>query len=186
MTVGGRTVSSEVDLDAGERSSSVALGLGEWICGPDGEGAEEWVIYGLGSCIGLILTERERRVSAMAHIVLPTSSGARVEQPAKYADTAVPTMHSALIDLGASEAKIVAYVVGGARILKFGGVGDIGRRNTERVREVLRTRAIPVVAECVGGTAGRTLRWKRREGIAVVSRVGQKEEVLTSLSCRRG
>jgi len=44
---------------------------------------------GLGSCIGLIIHDRERETGGMAHVMLPTSQG-RSGRPGKYADTAIP------------------------------------------------------------------------------------------------
>lgn len=167
-------------------TASAGIGLGEWLCGRDGEGAGEWVIYGLGSCIGLILAEPRMRVSAMAHIVLPRSPAPDPPQPAKYADTAVSKLLSALSQLGASERKVVAHIVGGAKMLQLGGLGDIGQRNSETIKELLTDRGVPIIAECLGGTSGRTLRWNRERGIAIVSQVGKEEMVLTPASYRWG
>ena len=54
---------------SGDTHLKVSLGLGQHRVGTAGD--EEWVMYGLGSCIGLILCDPVRRVSAAAHMVLP-------------------------------------------------------------------------------------------------------------------
>lgn len=161
----------------GRLRTSVGVGLGEAVFGRDGEGADEWVIYGLGSCVGLILVDAAAGAAAMAHIVLPKSPGHAPVRPAKYADTAVPYLLEGLAGLGAAVNRVVAHVVGGAKMLKLGAVADIGRRNTEAVRFLLEERGIPVVGECVGGNAGRTLRWDRRRRLAIVSQVGKDDLV---------
>lgn len=163
-----------------ELRTSVGIGLGEAIFGKDGEGADEWVIYGLGSCIGLILTDAAAGAAAMAHIVLPACPESSPPQPAKYAVTAIPYLLEGLLELGAAKGRIVAHIAGGAKMLKLSGIADIGRRNTEAVKQALLERRIPLVGECVGGNSGRTLRWDRRRRQAIVSQVGKGDLVLSS------
>lgn len=155
----------------------IHLGLGEFAIGEQGDGS--WVIYGLGSCIGLILSDRMARNAAMAHIVLPHSPDPEIAEPAKYVDTAVPFLLSGLEKLGSQKRHICAQIVGGARMLQLKTMGDIGRRNIESIQQVLAEHRIPIVAECLGGTSGRTLRWDRKLGIATMSQVGQKDVILT-------
>src|SRR5690606_14944808 len=162
---------------------SLATGLGKYAVGKDVR--QDWVIYGLGSCIGLILCDRWEGVLGMAHIVLPASPEPDPPEPARYADTAVPFLLQEMERLGASANRIVAQMAGGARMLQINGaVGDIGMRNLQAVREQLSLRRIRIVAESVGGTSGRTLRWSAAERIAIVSRFGAEDVVLTPASCQ--
>lgn len=167
-----------VTLGSGIKTS-VGIGLGEAVFGRDGEGADEWVIYGLGSCIGLVLYDPLAGAAAMAHIVLPSSPEPNPPQPAKYADSAVPYLLEGLFQLGAVKGRIAAHIAGGAKMLKLSGIADIGRRNTEAVKNLLHERGIPIIGECVGGNAGRTLRWDRKRHQAIVSQVGKDDLVLT-------
>ncbi|MBO8142026.1 MAG: chemotaxis protein CheD [Firmicutes bacterium] len=155
----------------------VSLGLGEYRAGK--AGAEQWFIYGLGSCVGLILCDPTRQVSAMAHVVLPEKGRSLSGEPAKYADTAVPFLLEQMERLGAERSSVYAQMAGGARMLAISGLGDIGGRNAAALRETLAEHGIPLVAERVGGTQGRTLRWDLSTGRAVVSRVGAPDEILT-------
>lgn len=155
-----------------------AVRLGEYRVG----GAEpgEWVIFGLGSCIGLILTDPGRQLAAMAHIVLPEVPVAGPNgEPGKYVDTAVPFMVERLLELGARRDALYAQMSGGAKMLALSAIGDIGARNIEAAREQLRKHDIPLVAEIVGGTRGRTLWWDRLKGEAVVRQVGVEDQPLT-------
>lgn len=161
---------------------SISVGLGQSVIGGAGDGT--WVIHGLGSCIGLILCDRERRVAAMAHIVLPKSSVSTPPDPPKYADTAIPFLLHGLRKHGISEKTVIAQIAGGARMLQLKAMGDIGQRNAAAVRASLQDYGISIVAACVGGTAGRTLRWDRKRGIATVSQVGKEDVVLTPNSHR--
>lgn len=152
--------------------------LGEYRVG--GAQAGEWVVFGLGSCIGLILCDPIRRLSAMAHIVLPSApAGHTTVEPGKYVDTAVPFMVEQLLALGAQQDAIYAQMAGGANMLALGTIGDIGARNIAATRSLLRRHRIPLVAEIVGGTRGRTLWWDLSRGEAVVRQVGTDDDVLT-------
>ena len=138
------------------------------------------MIYGLGSCIGLILCDSLENILAMAHIVLPVSPAPDPPEPARYADTAIPLLLEEMKKRGAFAGRIVAKLAGGARMLQISGVvGDIGARNLESVREGLARHRIRIVAECVGGTSGRTLRWNAKQRIAVVSQYGAPDLILT-------
>jgi len=155
----------------------VSIGLGEYRVGCAVD--EEWAIYGLGSCVGLILADPGRGVSAIAHVVLPEKFANGNDEPAKFADTVVPFLLDQMIRLGARRDKIYAQAAGGARMLAFSELPDIGARNVAMVRQQLAAHGIPLVAERVGGTHGRTLSWDARRGVATVKRVGTPPEVLT-------
>lgn len=155
-----------------------AVRLGEYRVG--GARAGEWVIFGLGSCIGLILCDPERKLSAMAHIVLPEApSSGHGGEPAKYVDTAIPFLLEQLIEFGAQRSSIYAQAAGGAKMLALQTIGDIGARNIEATRQHLQKYRIPLVAEIVGGTKGRTLWWYLQKGEAIVRQVGSDDKVLT-------
>lgn len=116
----------------------------------------------------------------MAHIVLPAPSGpGDVSQPTKYVTTAVPLMLDEMVALGAKRADVYAQAAGGARMLALDALGNIGARNVDETRAVLQQHDIPLVAELVGGTKGRTLWWDLARGQAVVRRVGVDDEILT-------
>ena len=115
---------------------SLAIGLGKYAVGKDVR--QDWVIYGLGSCIGLILCERWEGVLGMAHIVLPASPEPDPPEPARYADTAVPFLLQEMSGSEPSQNRIVAFLGGAPGCSRSTGrVGDIGRRNLEAVREGL-------------------------------------------------
>jgi chemotaxis protein CheD len=55
---------------------------------------------------------------------------------------------------------------------------DIGARNAEAVRGVLSAMRSPIVAEDIGGTDGRTMRYVVGRGKVFVRRLGMSEEEL--------
>lgn len=110
---------------------------------------------GLGSCVGLTLYDPVTKIGGMAHVMLPSSSIAREGQLnlAKYADTALPTLLNKMRVLGASQARLVAKMAGGAQMFSFAGSGDtmrIGPRNVESCKEGLEQMGIELIAEDTG------------------------------------
>ena len=115
------------------------------------------VAIGLGSCIGLALTDRRIGVAGLAHVVLPDCQGDRPVNPRKYADLAVPELVAGLEALGARRIRLRGVLVGGASMFAVSGL-DVGHRNEAAVREQLSALRIPVVAAATGGARGRTVR----------------------------
>ena len=138
------------------------------------------VSLGLGSCIGLALVDKRAGVAGLAHIVLPASGGAvKPETMHKFADHAVPALLDGLVERGASRVFLQASLVGGASM--FAAVGqDVGRRNAVAVRDLIARRRVPVVAEAVGGSRGRTVKVDVASGTVSVREAGGTEEVLVA------
>ena len=130
------------------------------------------VSLGLGSCIGLALLDRRAAVAGLAHVVLPAAEG-RDAPPGKYADTAVPALLDAVLELGARQSRLEAVLVGGASMFSFGGNGlDVGQRNDAAVREELARLRIPIVAAETGGSKGRTVRLDVETGVVTSKAAG--------------
>lgn len=130
------------------------------------------VSLGLGSCIGLALLDRRASVAGLAHVVLPAAEG-REGKPGKYADTAVPALLDAVVELGARRTRLDAVLVGGASMFSFGGPGlDVGQRNDIAVRDELARLRIPIAAAETGGSKGRTVRVDVESGIVTSKAAG--------------
>ena len=128
------------------------IGIGEYRVG-----SFPMMTIGLGSCIGLTLYDSQKKTGAMVHIMLPDSGG-RTERPGKYADTAIPLLLKELNKIGSSNRSLVAKMAGGACMFEYFGTNlNIGERNTEKVRIVLKELGIKLSAEDVGGKVGRTV-----------------------------
>lgn len=119
------------------------------------------ITYGLGSCVGITLYDPVLKLGGLLHIMLPSSTQARnVDNLAKFADTGIPLMLEELISKGALKKRLVAKIAGGAQMFSFGSSSEImnvGVRNTESVKSVLKNLAITIRAEDTGGTFGRTI-----------------------------
>ncbi|WP_078430726.1 chemotaxis protein CheD [Alkalihalobacterium alkalinitrilicum] len=117
---------------------------------------------GLGSCVGVVLYDDYSYISGMAHIMLPDSTLAKTGtlNVAKYADTAIVELIQQLKSAGAKTHALRAKIAGGAQMFHFSSTNDmmrIGPRNVDAVREKLKELRIPIVAQDVGGSSGRTI-----------------------------
>lgn len=158
------------------KSTNFNVGLGQYRVARGAD--EEWIAYGLGSCIGLILYDHLVGASGLAHIVLPEAPEPQPTEPTRYVDSGVPFLYNQLIRIGARPGQISAMMVGGARVLVGSGLTDIGARNTEAARALLVSMNVPLVAERVGGTLGYTLRWYTARMYACVRQPGGLDERL--------
>lgn len=117
---------------------------------------------GLGSCVGVILYDDYTTIAGMAHIMLPDSKMGKAGSInlAKYADTAVDELIHRLEIAGARIRSLKAKIAGGAQMFSFSSTNEmmrIGPRNVEAVKKKLKELGIPIVAEDVGGSSGRTI-----------------------------
>ncbi|MDH7593628.1 MAG: chemotaxis protein CheD [Methanomicrobiales archaeon] len=132
--------------------SCVRIGLGELHIG-----SEPMVCIGIGSCVALIIHDRERSIGGMAHVMLP-SSGANNGKPGKYADTAVNAILSSFGDRVSKNGNLLAKIAGGACMFNtFSHRLNIGERNIECIKTNLQKHRLKLVAEDTGGTCGRTI-----------------------------
>lgn len=131
------------------------------------QGDAELISYALGSCIGICLYDRDRRVAGLAHILLPSRDLA-VERtnPYKFADSGTEELVRAMILQGAARSALTAKLAGGARMFQVAeGQYCVGQRNLEAVRQVLRSLNIPILAQDVGADYGRSIYFSARTGL---------------------
>jgi len=119
----------------------------------------------LGSCVGVILHDPVKRISALAHVMLPRSSRSD-SSIGKYADTAIPALLAMMAGTGSRASSLRAYLIGGAKMFPMasGGIGSIGDQNISAARKVLEDAAVPIVFEDTGGTRGRTVIFNNESG----------------------
>jgi chemotaxis protein CheD len=137
------------------------------------------VSLGLGSCIGLALMDRKMGIAGLAHIVLPQSQGHASENSRKFADFAVPELVFELEAVGARKVRLEAVLVGGASMFAVSTSSlEVGQRNEESVRELLKSMRIPVKATATGGSKGRTIRVDVATAAVTVREAGGKDTEL--------
>lgn len=147
-----------------------------------GKTAGSLITYGLGSCVGIAVYDPATKVGGLAHIMLPDSLQARsADNPAKFADTALPAMVAEILQLGGVKSRLAAKIAGGAQMFSFANATDImriGERNAEAVRLVLKNMDIKLVAEDTGGNYGRTVELKLDTGIFKIKTIDKGEKDL--------
>lgn len=130
--------------------TSAAAGMGQIALGA----APARLTAVLGSCVGVSLFDPRSRKAALAHVVLPQSSGA-AETPGKFADTAIPEMLRLLAEVGVHGHTLVAKLAGGSHMFGKTGPLQIGENNIRAIHALLETHRIRVAAEHTGGNKGR-------------------------------
>lgn len=149
-----------------DQKDLVIIGIGEWSVGN-----VVMTSIGLGSCVGLILHDEERKIGGLAHVMLPKSSGKPGEREGKYADTAVDILLRDLGMKGSKPGSLKAKLAGGASMFaNFSGNLNIGERNVEALRLLLKEKSIPIIREDIGGTVGRTITYFPKEGGRLIIR----------------
>jgi chemotaxis protein CheD len=136
---------------------------------------------GLGSCIGVVLTDTRAGVAGMAHVMLPASAASSSGSPGKFADTAVPALLDEVLRLGADRSRLVATIAGGAQMFGAGSGAtllNIGGRNDLAVRSALSAAGLRLRAADVGGNAGRTMTVTVGTGVVTVRAVGAEAVAL--------
>jgi chemotaxis protein CheD len=128
----------------------------------------------LGSCVALCLWDSQLRVGGMNHFLLPSPPSGEAPS-ARYGDTAIPRLVLELEKLGSQRRGLRAKLFGGASVgggVRSSGRAHLGERNVELARKLLAELGIPVVAEDLGGTSGRKLRFRTDDGTALVKKLG--------------
>ncbi len=147
-----------------------------------GRSPSNLISYGLGSCIGVSLYDPVRKVGGLLHIMLPDSTQARAsDNPAKFADTGIPLMINDVVALGATKARLVAKLAGGAQMFAFSNATDImrvGTRNAEVCKQVLKRNGIKIIAEDTGGNYGRTVSIDLATGVYKIKTIDRGEKTI--------
>ncbi|PJZ70665.1 chemotaxis protein CheD [Leptospira perolatii] len=116
----------------------------------------------LGSCIGVVLYSPDKKVGAMAHIMLAADPSGKdsVKNPLKYATTSLPELIKKMAELGCHKGEYFARLFGGASMFKgmsSSFLQNIGEQNISMAKEFLEKEKIPLLVEDVGGNEGRTI-----------------------------
>jgi chemotaxis protein CheD len=154
------------------------VGLGEFLVFCEHEIIN---VIGIGSCICLILYDKAHKIGGLAHIMLPKApSNNTVEKKGKYADTAIHEILLKMKDMGADIKNIKAKVIGGANMfpqISSEILGTIGTKNYEAVKNELNKRNIKIIAQDIGGNAGRTVFFDTSDG-SVKVKIKEREETM--------
>ncbi len=137
---------------------------------------------GLGSCIGLTLYDPVVKVGGLVHYMLPDSTKLKNNSNiAKFGDTGIRELYNKMIANGASPSRMVAKIAGGAKMFEVSGlsnVGNVGERNAEEAKIMLKELKIRLIAEDTGLNYGRTVVLDCENGNYIIKAVGKPEKVI--------
>lgn len=141
------------------------------------------VARGLGSCVGIAVWDRTRKIAALAHVMLPGPPPTLpdAEQPARYAEQAVVALIKAVEKRGGRARDLQVKIAGGAQVIRLYNKDDrlqVGKRNIQAVHEAAGRYGLRIQGEHTGGTVGRTLCLYAATGEATVRLVGGEEQPL--------
>ena len=130
--------------------------------------------YGVGSCVVITLYNAEKQIGGLAHILLPSGS----DHSWKYPQGAIAEMIKIFSSYGITNADLKAKIVGGATMFENFLKQAIGRRNVLETREELKKFDIPIIAEDVLGSWGRTVFFDVRTGVVTVKSYKHGDKIL--------
>ena len=147
-----------------------------------GRAPDTLTTLGLGSCIGLTLYDPVSKIGGLVHYMLTDSTKLKNNTNiAKFGDTGIRELLKQVLASGANQRRLVAKIAGGACMFEMSGlssVGNVGARNAEAAKEILKELKIPLVAEDTGVNYGRTVELKCETGEYVIKAVGKQIKVI--------
>lgn len=132
---------------------------------------------GLGSCVGVVLYDQNKKICGMVHVMLPDSTKIKNnENTAKFADTGIEELLRRVVAAGANRKDLKAKIAGGAQMFAFKSDNDmlrVGDRNVEATKAKLAALRIPIVSQDTGSNIGRTIEFYPESGELLVKSVGK-------------
>lgn len=128
---------------------------GEFAVGLDGEEVAFKTL--LGSCVAIMFYDKVKRIKAMNHFLLPTTSNSNEDM--KYGLYSVEAMLNEMYKLGCRKENMTAKISGGADImqLNMSAIASIGHRNVEFAKDFCKAEGFNIVSEHTRGERGRLI-----------------------------
>ena len=138
------------------------------------------ISYALGSCVGVCLYDKSRKIAGMVHVILPEKAVAvNRENPYKFGDEGVRRLVQEMERLGAEKKRLTAIIAGGAKMFETGRPEwEIGAQNVASVKKTLAEEGIRLIAEDTGKNYGRTVSFYAGDGKMEVRTVRHETVVL--------
>ena len=132
--------------------------------------------FGLGSCVGITIYDRLKKIGGLAHVMLPSSRlYTKSSFVGKFADTAIEALIDEMLRLGCKPSDMDSKLIGGANM--FPDITQksvsIGLRNVAAAREKLGEKGIPILSTDVGGVQGRSAFFFLEDGRVEIRKMNQ-------------
>ncbi len=155
--------------------SGTFLGIGDYAVSNE---ADSVLKTYLGSCVAVILLDPITRTVGMVHIALPDSSldpSKKELLPGYFADSGIAVLFNKMKEYGFSEKshKLIVKLVGGASVMSQCDVFNIGLRNVEAAKSILKSMGLHISSEDVGEKYSRSVAIEVDTGKVTVSSPGR-------------
>lgn len=135
------------------------------------------ITLGLGSCVAVCIRDKVKGIGGLVHVMLPESRGEK-DRPGKYADTGITAVINEILKMGGDIKNLEAKIAGGASMFKnTNKTFEIGAKNVEAVKKILKNLGIKLVAEDTGGSRARSVEFHIASGELRIRKVGGGEKV---------
>ncbi|EGB15758.1 CheD [Pseudodesulfovibrio mercurii] len=141
----------------------------------------------LGSCLAVTIHAPKMGIGTICHAFLPDSSISRHAQGAepqicRFVDTALQNMLETMDKIGVPRRDLCIKMFGGGQGVAVNNVPsgsyNIGRRNIEMAKKLLKFARLDIQAQDVGGSEGRKLMFNTRTGDVWVKKLNKFQHAL--------
>jgi chemotaxis protein CheD len=139
------------------------------------------VIYGLGSCVAIVMYDPRLHIGGMLHALLPESRTMPNGRIPKFVNQGIPLLLENMIELGAHRTRLLTYVIGGSQVIslpEFNSHLSIGMRNVEAAQQSLKALRLPINGQAIGGKLGRSVKLHIGSGKVTFKTIGQAEQII--------
>lgn len=160
-------------------SETIRVGIADMkIC----KAPDKITTVGLGSCVGIVLYDKQTKTAGLVHILLPDSNKIKQNQnKMKFADTGIDLLIEELEKNGIKKSSLCAKIAGGAKMFEFASssdMGGIGEKNVNAVHSKLKEHGIKIKSEDVGLNYGRTIVFDPETQDLSVIKAGKQENII--------
>jgi len=136
------------------------VNTGEIACG-----AENVILNSgaIGSCVVVVVFDKEKRLGAMAHIMLPGKSPNNPKPSTKYAADAISILHEYFLETTSNFENLVCCIAGGANVLHKKN-DSLCHDIIKSVEEEISKNKFSISKKSVGGTLRRTVQFDTYTG----------------------
>ncbi|MFB6203620.1 MAG: chemotaxis protein CheD [Candidatus Nanohaloarchaea archaeon] len=152
-----------------DRKRQIEVKMGEYRVGKDGDVLSA---QGLGSCVAVCLYDEDRELGGLAHVMLPEGED---EDSDKYAENIIHDLMDEIREEGSGPEDLIAKIFGGAHVVSE--TINVGDKNVESVRKILKRMDIDLRVQEVGGDTGRSIWLNCRSGKVVVRKPFEATEI---------
>lgn len=139
------------------------------------------VTRGLGSCVGIVLYDSVKKIGGLAHPMLPDIETAKIKtNQSKFVNSVVYKMFEDLRRQGCLKSMLRAKLFGGGHMfsaIPSQSMFNIGAKNIEMSKDILKSLGIRLIGEDTGGNYGRTIEVDLSTGVVKIKTIfhGEKE-----------